>query len=116
MDEMPSGKDVAGAGVVRQPQPDSLSPPRWRVLVAVVLSTMGLGGAGIVYTNWAVGEQRKAERRAEAELLRAEREADRRWCELLITLDDAYGATPPQSSTGQRLAADVHNLRVDLGC
>lgn len=95
---------------------ESLSRPRWRVLVVVVASTMAIGGAGIAYTNWAVGEQRKADRKAQTELRQAEREADRRWCRMLTTLDEAYQAAPPQSETGRRLAADIHELRTDLGC
>lgn len=82
-----------------------LTTPRWYLLVAVVVSMMLLAAAGIVYTNWAIGRQDKAER-----------ENDRRWCEMLVTLDDAYGSSPPQSELGRRLAADIHKLRIDLGC
>lgn len=103
--------------MAKNPSPhNGLSPWRWRVFLAVVVSTLAVGVAGVAYTNWAVGEQRKAERAAAAELRAAEREADRRWCRLLTTLDDAYQAAPPQSDTGRRLAADVHALRADLGC
>ena len=82
-----------------------LTTPRWYLLVAVVVSMMMLAAAGIVYTNWAI-----------ARGAAAERESDRRWCQLLTTLDDAYQAAPPQTETGRRLAADVHKLRAELGC
>lgn len=84
---------------------DRIPRSRWYVLLAVFVSCLAIGSAGVSYTSWAVGEQRKAER-----------EADRRWCELLTTLDSAYQAAPPQTETGRRLAADVHKLRSDLGC
>lgn len=82
-----------------------LTTPRWYLLVAVVVSMMLLAAAGIAYTNWSIKRQSAAER-----------ESDRRWCQLLTTLDDAYQAAPPQTDTGRRLATDVHNLRAELGC
>lgn len=83
----------------------ALSMPRWYLLAAVVVSLLLTAVAGVVYTNWSIGQQN-----------RAERENDRRWCELLTTLDDAYQASPPQSPAGRQLAADVHKLRAELGC
>jgi hypothetical protein len=74
-------------------------------LAAIGLSLIMLGGGGYAYTNWSISQQDKAERAN-----------DQRWCKLLTTLDEAYRATPPQSPTGQRLAADIHNLRAELGC
>lgn len=83
----------------------ALTMPWWYGLLAVLVSLLMLGGAGWWYTTYAIAQQE-----------RAERESDRRWCQLLGTLDDAYRAAPPQSETGKRLAADVHNLRAELGC
>jgi hypothetical protein len=82
-----------------------LSMPRWYLLVAIVGSMLLLSLAGVVYTNWSIHQQD-----------RAERANDQRWCKLLTTLDEAYQATPPQTPTGQRLAADIHKLRQELGC
>lgn len=45
-----------------------------------------------------------------------QRESNRNWCDLVTTLDAAYQANPPQSPIGRQLAADMHNLRVRLGC
>lgn len=45
-----------------------------------------------------------------------QRESDRRWCALLINLDEAYRSTPPQTATGRSVAAEVHNLRMQLDC
>ncbi len=82
-----------------------LSKPRWYLLVAIVLSSLSTAGGGVAYTSWSIGQQDQTER-----------ENDRRWCQLLTTLDEAYRATPPQSPTGQRVAADIHSLRRELGC
>lgn len=44
-------------------------------------------------------------------------EADRRWCALLATLDDAYQGPPrPTSELGQKVAEEIHRLRVGFGC
>lgn len=82
-----------------------LAMPRWYLLVVTFAATLLLAVLGVLYTNWSISRQDKAER-----------ENDRRWCEMLVTLDDAYGSTPPQSELGRRLAADIHKLRIDLGC
>ena len=82
-----------------------LSVPAWWTLAISVLLLIILGIGGVLYTNYAIKKQNVAER-----------ESDRRWCQLLGTLDDAYRAAPPQSETGRRLAADIHNLRQELGC
>jgi len=82
-----------------------LTMPAWYTLAVSVLLLIVLGVGGVLYTNRTVSEQDKAERAN-----------DQRWCKLLTTLDEAYRATPPQSPTGQRVAADIHNLRAELGC
>lgn len=40
----------------------------------------------------------------------------RQFCSLMTTLDDTYRATPPSTLTGKRVAAEVHALRLGLGC
>lgn len=37
-------------------------------------------------------------------------------CALIVTLDNTYRANPPTTTTGQEVAANVHKLRMDLGC
>jgi hypothetical protein len=83
----------------------ALTMPWWYALLAVLVSLLLLGGGGWWYTTYAIGRQDATER-----------ENDRRWCELLGTLDEAYQGTPPQSELGRRLAADIHALRTELGC
>jgi hypothetical protein len=82
-----------------------LSTPRWYALVVIVVSIMALAIAGVLYTNYAIARQDKIER-----------ENDRRWCELLVTLDEAYQGNPPQSETGRAVARTIHDLRNALGC
>lgn len=97
--------NVAEAPVVETPVEEPLSRPRWAALAAVVLSMFLLAAANVIYTGW-VDSQRDE----------AEREADRRWCALLVTLDDAYSSTPPATEIGRRVAAAIHSLRTDLDC
>ncbi len=69
--------------------------PLWYALLAVMLSTLLLSGAGIWYTS------------------HAQREADRRWCELLTIL---AGGGPPTTERGRIIADAMERLRVGLGC
>jgi hypothetical protein len=70
-----------------------------------VLAFVAVMAMGVMYVRHV---DREAEQR--------EREADRRWCELLVTMDDAYGSTPPQTELGRRIATAMHQLRTDFGC
>lgn len=51
-------------------------------------------------------------------LTRHERaESDRRWCSLLSELDAAYQTPPgPTTEVGRKVAEEIHQLRVGLGC
>lgn len=82
-----------------------LTMPVWYTAAIVIAMLVALGVFNFLYINGAVARQD-----------RVERENDQRWCQLLTTLDDAYRAAPPQSETGRRLAADIHQLRQELGC
>ncbi len=77
----------------------------WRTLVVAVACMVILAVAGVLYTGHAIREQD-----------RAEREQDRRWCALLVTLDDQYRAPPPTTETGRRVAAAIAFLRESFGC
>jgi hypothetical protein len=39
-----------------------------------------------------------------------------RWCDVVVTLDNAYHAAPPQTETGRKLASDMARLRRSLNC
>jgi len=44
-------------------------------------------------------------------------ENDRRWCALLSDLDEAYQGPPrPTTELGQKVAAEIHRLRMGFGC
>ena len=44
------------------------------------------------------------------------RQSQRAWCSLISTLDDTYRQQPPTTPTGLQVAAEVHALRLRLGC
>lgn len=47
---------------------------------------------------------------------RVQQQSNRNWCSLVTNLDDAYRQNPPNTDLGRKIAADMHNLRVRLGC
>jgi hypothetical protein len=71
------------------------------VLVSMLLVSL----AGVTYTRY-VDEKRE----------QAEREADRRWCTLLVLLDGNNRRNPPATETGREYARIIHGLRMSLGC
>jgi hypothetical protein len=82
-----------------------LSRARWYALVAVLVTMLLIGASNVAYTNSAVARQREQQR-----------ENDRRWCALLVPLDEAYRATPPGTQTGRDVAAAIHTQRVAFHC
>jgi hypothetical protein len=82
-----------------------LSRARWYALVAVLVTMLLIGAANVVYTNAAVARQEQQRR-----------DNDRRWCALLLPLDEAYRATPPTTQTGRDVAAAIHTQRVSFHC
>jgi hypothetical protein len=71
------------------------------VLVSMLLVSL----AGVTYTRY-VDAKREA----------AEREADRRWCTLLVLLDTNNQRNPPATETGRQYTRIIHGLSVSLGC
>lgn len=67
----------------------------WAVLMVLVAAFL-VACAGVVYTN------------------RVQREADLRWCALLMTLDQPQ--IPPTTDRGRRVQTQIHELRRSLGC
>jgi hypothetical protein len=89
-------------------------PGPYYLISAMFLSLALALGLGYAYVN-------KLDREARAEVQKAREEAnknDRRWCQLMIELDNAYNdpATAPTTELGRRIASTVHELRLNLGC
>ncbi|GAB2951801.1 hypothetical protein GCM10027280_45240 [Micromonospora polyrhachis] len=74
------------------------SQPLWYTLLAVVVSVLVTAAAALVIAD------------------RAARESERRWCDVITTMDEAYRVAPPQTEIGQRLARDLAALREDFDC
>ncbi|MFI6160403.1 hypothetical protein ACIA59_10685 [Micromonospora haikouensis] len=68
--------------------------PLWYVLLAVVVSVLGVAGAGIAYTEHVA----------------------RRQCTVLRAEVAVYREAPPATLTGQQLAAAKEQLLRDLHC
>ena len=82
----------------------------WYAITVAFIAMVGISVAGVVYTNYV---QKQAERRAEVVRV----ESDRRWCALLSDLDEAYEGPPkPTTELGEKVAAEIHRLRVSFGC
>ena len=83
--------------------------PLWYALLAVVVSVLAITVANISYTAHVQREAAAAQRDAD-------READRRWCGLITTLDEGYSVSPPQTEIGRKLARDIKSLRAEFDC
>lgn len=70
--------------------------PVWYALLAVLISTLAVAGAGIWYTH------------------HTQQQADRRWCELLDVLGN--GGPPAETDRGRSIAREVEQLRTAFGC
>ena len=70
----------------------------WQVLVACLLAAVVSAGTAMAYAN------------------RVARQSERQWCGLVVTLDDAYTESPPQTPAGIKIARDVALLRARFGC
>lgn len=80
------------------PLTHGISRSTWYLLVVIYVSLFALAFANMWYTN-RVAEQNT-----------------RKWCNLLVTLDEAYQEHPPQTEAGQRAARDIHQLRTEFDC
>ncbi|GGV34289.1 hypothetical protein GCM10010182_67750 [Actinomadura cremea] len=70
----------------------------WWSLFMVLVAALLVAGASVMYTQ------------------HAQREADRRWCELLTTLDAPSPSPPPATERGQEIQRQLRQLQYDLGC
>jgi hypothetical protein len=72
-------------------------------LLPVLLSSLAVSVLAIVFTFWWV------------------RESERKWCEMMLILDEGYNAPvqpgqPELTERGKRLAVAIHNFRASLPC
>jgi hypothetical protein len=70
----------------------------WHMMVVSFVCAFLAAAAAMLYAN------------------RVAAESERKWCGVVVTLDDAYRVTPPQTPTGRQIAADVRRLRGEFGC
>lgn len=94
-----------------------MSRPLVRFWYAVLVAFVACVACAFAAVLYAAHVQQESERRAE--LVRVE--ADRRWCNLLTQLDEAYSSPAPSTPTGRSVAAEIHRLRsqpapVGFGC
>lgn len=71
---------------------------QWYSLLAIFTSMLALTVVSLTYSNYVADE------------------TGRKWCSLVLTLDDIYTHTPPQTPAGQQVAKEIHDLRVNLKC
>jgi len=83
--------------------------PMWYSVVAIVVCFILLAGGGIAYTKYV--QQQTIERTEQIQ-----RDADARWCPILIIADRPNPARPPQTPDEQEARRQLHMLRVSLGC
>lgn len=57
-----------------------------------------LTGAAIQYSNY------------------VDRKSNERWCGVVVTLDNSYQKTPPQTAAGQDIAREMKKLRREFRC
>jgi len=78
----------------------------WYALAVILLCSLLTGAGNLWYTN-------RLDKQSDSD----NEQNDRKWCVLLTTMDDAYSSGPtPTTEVGRRIAAAIHNLRIDLGC
>jgi hypothetical protein len=71
---------------------------KWYPLLAVFISVLALSISGVLYTNHVA------------------RESERKWCGMMVGLDEAYKETPPNTATGRNIAREIRYLRESFDC
>lgn len=64
----------------------------------IVLSYVAMAVSGILYTNW------------------VDRRSNQQWCAIINTSDEVYKQHPPQTEPDQRIAKEMHELRIRFEC
>jgi len=45
-----------------------------------------------------------------------DRQSNRQWCELIVSIDDAYSGAPATNPSGKKVAEEFHRLRTQFAC
>jgi hypothetical protein len=80
------------------PLTHKVSRSTWYVLVVIYLSMFAAVAATMIYSKHVADSD------------------TRKFCAVVITLDNTYKRTPPQTAAGKQVAVDMANLRQSLGC
>jgi len=88
-------------------------PPRLVYAASVV--AVSLVATAVAFAVVSVTAERRAQR-AEEVARQAVHESELRWCGLIVGLDDAYRAVPPQTPAGRAAADAMAQMRVKFGC
>lgn len=72
--------------------------PTWYWWTALLASSLTTGTAAVAIS------------------LHSQAESERKFCEIIVSQDDAWSETTPSTATGRRVADAVAKLRRDLGC
>lgn len=83
-----------------------ISSPRVSIRVAAILIPL------VLAVMISVGYTMKVDRDSDHE----NEKNDRKWCQLLIEVDEAFKSAPPVNESGKRVAQAFHDRRVELGC
>lgn len=70
----------------------------WYAVIASYVSGILVTGSGLVYMN------------------HVDTESNRKWCSLVVTLDETYRQTPPTTEVGRKVAVSINGLRQDFRC
>lgn len=79
-----------------------LNPAQWYPLVAILMSCILMSVGAVWYSNQAAED--------------SIRQSERKWCELVNTLDASWKAKPPPTESGKNVANNIRALRSELGC
>lgn len=70
----------------------------WYAVAVACISSLTMGAVAIQYAD------------------HVDRKSNQQWCQVVVTLDDAYTQNPPQTTAGQRLAREMKRMRHDFDC
>lgn len=70
----------------------------WYAVAVACVSSLAMGVVAIQYAEY------------------VDRKSNHQWCEVVVTLDNAYDQNPPQTEAGKSLAREMERMRHDFDC